>query len=132
MKIQFKVNAKVTADDVITIFKDSGIDRPINDSIRMKNILDNSNLIVTAWDGIELIGIARSITDYHYCCYLSDIAVKKKYQKAGIGRSLIEITQNTVGDQTMLILIATNTTMEYYQKSGFDKIENGLLIKKRS
>lgn len=132
MKIQFKVNAKVSADDVITVFKDSGIDRPVNDSIRMKNILDNSNLIVTAWDGIELIGIARSITDYHYCCYLSDLAVKKEYQKVGIGKSLIEITQNTIGDQTMLILIATNTTMDYYQKTGFDKIENGFLIKKRS
>jgi ribosomal protein S18 acetylase RimI-like enzyme len=132
MKIQFKVNAKISADDVITIFKDSGIDRPVNDVIRMQNILDNSNLIVTAWNGIELIGIARSITDYHYCCYLSDLAVKKEYQKAGIGKSLIEITQNTIGEQTMLILIATNTTMEYYQKTGFDKIENGFLIKKRS
>ena len=130
MKIQFKINSKVSADAVIGIFKDSGIDRPVNDTIRMQNILDNSNLIVTAWDGIELIGIARSITDYHYCCYLADLAVKKAYQKSGIGKTMIDIIQNTIGDQTMLILLSSTPTMEYYPKVGFDKIENGFIIKK--
>ena len=51
----------------------------------------NSNLIITSWLNNELIGISRSITDFCYACYLSDLAVKSDYQKEGIGKRLIEI-----------------------------------------
>ena len=132
MKIQFKINAKVSAEDVITVFKSSDIVRPVEDIKRIQAMLDNSNLIITAWDGIELIGIARSVTDYHYCCYLSDLAVKKEYQKTGIGKTLIELTQNTIGEQTMLLLLSAAPAMEYYPKVGFDKVENGFIIKRQS
>ena len=132
MKIQFKINSKVSAEKVIEVFKSSDIIRPIDDVKRIQAMLDNSNLIITAWDGIELIGIARSVTDYHYCCYLSDLAVKKEYQKSGIGKTLIELTQNTIGDQTMLLLLSAAPAMEYYPKVGFDKVENGFIIKRKS
>ena len=132
MKIQFKINAKVKADSVIEVFKNSGINRPTDDVNRIQLMLDNSNLIITAWDGVELIGIARSVTDYNYCCYLSDLAVKKEYQKSGIGKTLIELTQNTIGDQTMLLLLSAAPAMEYYPKVGFDKVENGFIIKRKS
>ncbi len=131
MKIQFKINAKVSAENVIEVFKSSGIIRPVDDVRRIQAMLDNSNLIISAWDGIELIGIARSLTDYHYCCYLSDLAVKKEYQKSGIGKTLIELTQNTIGEQTMLLLLSAAPAMEYYPKIGFDKVENGFTIKRK-
>ncbi len=131
MKIQYKINAKVKADSVIELFKNSGLNRPIDDLNRIQLMLDNSNLIITAWDGIELIGIARSVTDYNYCCYLSDLAVKKEYQNLGIGKTLIEHTQNTIGDQTMLLLLSAEPAMEYYPKIGFEKVENGFIIKRK-
>ena len=59
-------------------------------------MIEHSNLIVTAWDGQLLVGIARSVTDFHYCCYLSDLAVDVAYQRQGIGRQLIQITQEGV------------------------------------
>ena len=131
MKIQFKINAKVSAENVIEVMKSSGIIRPVDDVKRIQAMLDNSNLIISAWNGIELIGIARSLTDYHYCCYLSDLAVKKEYQKAGIGKTLIELTQDTIGEQTMLLLLSAAPAMEYYPKVGFDKVENGFIIKRK-
>ena len=131
MRIQYKINAKVKADSVIELFKNSGLNRPIDDLNRIQLMLDNSNLIITAWDGIELIGIARSVTDYNYCCYLSDLAVKKEYQNLGIGKTLIEHTQNTIGDQTMLLLLSAEPAMEYYPKIGFEKVENGFIIKRK-
>ncbi|HET6227253.1 MAG TPA: GNAT family N-acetyltransferase [Bacteroidia bacterium] len=132
MNIQFKVNAKVSAAEVIEVFKDAGINRPIEDPSRIQAMLNNSNLIVTAWDGTRLIGIARSVTDYNYCCYLSDLAVKKENQKSGVGTTLIELTQNAIGDDTMIILLSNGPAMEYYPKIGFDKVENGFIIKKHS
>lgn len=132
MEIQFRTNEKVTAEAVIEVFKSSGINRPVDDVKRMQTMLDNSNLVVTAWKGIELIGISRSVTDYSYCCYLSDLAVKKEYQKFGIGKTLIDITQQAIGEQTMLLLLSTTSAMEYYPKVGFEKVENGYIIKRKT
>lgn len=132
MEIQFRTNEKVSAQAVIEVFTSSGINRPFDDIKRIQTMLDNSNLIVTAWNGKELIGISRSVTDYSYCCYLSDLAVKKEYQKFGIGKTLIDITQQTIGDQTMLLLLSSTSAMEYYPKVGFEKVENGYIIKRKA
>ena len=113
MEIQFRTNEKVTAEAVIEVFKSSGINRPVDDVKRMQTMIDNSNLVVTAWKGMELIGISRSVTDYSYCFYLSDLAVKKEYQKFGIGKTLIDITQQAIGEQTMLLLLSTTSAMEF-------------------
>lgn len=131
MKIQFKINIKVSAEAVIEVFKSSGINRPVDDIKRIQTMLDNANLIITAWDGIELIGIARSLTDYSYCCYLSDLAVKKEYQKSGIGKTLIELTRDAIGEQSMLLLLSAAPAMDYYPKAGFTKTENGFIINRK-
>jgi GNAT superfamily N-acetyltransferase len=132
MKIQFKINAPLKTESVIEVFKSSGINRPTDDPERIEAMFTNSNLIISAWNGIELIGIARSVTDYNYCCYLSDLAVKKEHQKSGIGKTLIELTLQTIGDQTMLLLLSAAPAMEYYPKVGFEKVENGFIIKRKS
>lgn len=132
MKIQFRINAhSLKAEDVIEVFKSAGLNRPVDDQERIAGMLKNSNLVITAWNGIELIGIARSVTDYNYCCYLSDLAVKKEHQKSGIGKTLIELTQQTIGDQVMLLLLSAEPAMEYYPKVGFEKVENGFIIKRK-
>ncbi len=53
-----------------------------------------------------MIGVARAITDFSYCTYLSDLAVDKAYQGRGIGRRLIAETHTTAGLQTSLILLS--------------------------
>ena len=37
-------------------------------------------IISDRWDGEQLVGVARSVTDFAYCCYLSDLAVDEQYQ----------------------------------------------------
>jgi len=85
----------------------------------MEGIVENSNLMVTAWLGDKLIGVARSMTDFHYACYLSDLAVHKKHQKKGIGKKLQAITQEQLGPQCKLILVASPAANSYYEHIGF-------------
>ena len=66
-----------------------------------------------------MIGIARSITDFHYACYLSDLAVSKSYQKKGIGKQLQIMTQEQLGPKCKIILIAAPAANEYYEHLGF-------------
>ena len=80
----------------------------------------NSNLIVTAWHNYQLVGIARSVTDFHYACYLSDLAVRKEYQKLGIGKQLQILTQAQLGPKCKLVLIAAPVANEYYEHIGFN------------
>ena len=88
MKIIYKYNELITAEAMIEVFKKSGINRPIDDKERIQAMLDHGNILVTAWDGGKLIGVARSLTDFSFCCYLSDLAVDRAYQKSGIGKKL--------------------------------------------
>ena len=82
-------------------------------------MLQHANLLCTAWDDETLVGIARSLTDFEYCCYLSDLAVDVKYQKAGIGKRLIELTRSKLGGSAKIILLAAPKAETYYPKLGF-------------
>ena len=121
MSIEYKINAPVSTDQFIELLREStlGERRPIEDRECMEGMVKNSNLMVTAWHGEALIGIARSITDFHYACYLSDLAVHRKYQKTGIGKKLQIITQAKLGPKCKLILVAAPSANSYYEHIGF-------------
>lgn len=121
MNIEFKINEPISVDQFIDLLREStlGERRPIDDVGCMRGMVENSNLMVTAWDGEKLVGIARSMTDFHYACYLSDLAVHKAYQKQGIGKQLQLITQQQLGEKCKLILVAAPAANSYYEHIGF-------------
>jgi N-acetylglutamate synthase-like GNAT family acetyltransferase len=130
MEIIYRMDFTPDIDQIIEVYNSSGIKRPIVDKERIAKMYANSNLIITAWDNDKLVGISRSLTDYCYCCYLSDLAVSKDYQTSGIGKKLIELTKNEIGEQTALLLLSAPTAMDFYPKVGFQKIDNAFLIKR--
>ena len=130
MEIIYRTDITPDTDEIIDVYNSSGINRPIKDKERIAKMYANSNLVATAWDEDKLVGVSRSLTDFCYCCYLSDLAVRKDYQSNGIGKKLIELTKNIIGEQTTLILLAAPAAMDYYPKIGFQKIDNGFIIKR--
>ncbi|WP_207420651.1 GNAT family N-acetyltransferase [Desertivirga brevis] len=131
MRIIYRSDISPDIDSVIDVYNSSGISRPTWDRERIEKMYVNSNLVLTAWDDGKLVGVARSLTDYCYCCYLSDLAIRKEYQKSGLGRKLIELTKEEIGEETALILLSAPGAMEYYPKVRFEKIENGFLIRRK-
>jgi len=131
MAIIYKSGIMPDIKQVIDLYNSSGIKRPTADFERTRKMYSNSNLLVTAWDEDKLVGIARSLTDFCYCCYLSDLAVRMEYQKQGIGKELIRLTQIAIGEQTTLLLLSAPSAMEYYPKLGFQKVENGFIIPRK-
>lgn len=128
MVITYKTNAKLEAHELSDLFKASGIKRPVEDLNRVKNMIDNANLLVTAWDGEKLVGVARALSDLSYCCYLSDLAVDKEYQNQGIGHELVNEIQKLIGEESNLVLLSAPEAMEYYPKIGFEKAGNAYII----
>ncbi len=121
MRIEYKVNFKISGEEFRQLLIDStlGDRRPVADHECINGMIENSNLVVTAWDNKKLVGISRSVTDFYYACYLSDLAVHTDYQKSGIGKALIAKTLNQLGPNCNLILIAAPAAKNYYQKIGF-------------
>jgi len=128
--ITYKNDGNISAVQLAEVFRNSEIRRPVDDLDRMATMLKHANLIVTAWDGERLVGVARALTDFSYCCYLSDLAVDKNYQKRGIGEELIQRVRAGIGEQSMLLLLAAPEAMEYYPKVGFEAVSNGWIMKR--
>jgi N-acetylglutamate synthase-like GNAT family acetyltransferase len=131
MVITYKVNSKLEPHQLAELFRSSGIRRPVDDLNRLKKMIESANLIVTAWDGEKLVGVARALSDFSYCCYLSDLAVEKQYQHQGIGHELVAEVQKLIGEECMLLLLSAPEAMEYYPKIGFEIIDNAYWIPRK-
>jgi predicted N-acetyltransferase YhbS len=130
--IMYKSDVTITPRDLSEVFQASGIKRPYDDLDRLQQMLDHANVLVTAWDQEKIVGVARGLTDFSYCCYLSDLVVDEAYQHQGIGKELIEQVKAELNEQVALILLSAPAAMDYYPKVGFDKIDNGYIIKRKN
>ena len=119
--ITYKTGNDLDLDVVIELYRAStlGERRPIEDRERMGAMLKNANLVITAWDGGSLVGISRSLSDFCYVTYLSDLAVRVSHQRIGIGKELIRRTQTAGGPKTTLLLLAAPAAEKYYPHIGF-------------
>lgn len=129
--IEYSTERKISIDQFISVLKRSTLaeQRPVDDRNCMAQMLENADLLVTAWDDDLLAGVARSVTDYAYCCYLSDLAVDVSYQKSGIGQALIRHTHELLGPRCTLILLSAPAAMEYYPRIGFEHHPGAWILK---
>jgi GNAT superfamily N-acetyltransferase len=128
--ISYVEPAAVSAPQLAELFRSSGIRRPVDDLPRLEKMIRHANLLIGAYAGSRLVGIARALTDFSYCCYLSDLAVAKDYQRHGIGRELVERVKRRVGDQSMLLLLSSPDAMGYYPRIGLEAVTNGWIVKR--
>ncbi len=131
MHILYHINEVVEPAEVAELYADAGLNRPVTDLPRIARMIENANLIVSARDGAKLIGISRSVTDFSYCCYLSDLAVAAAYQKRGIGQELILRTQQYLGEEVMVLLLAAPQAREYYPHIGFTKNDDAWFLPRK-
>lgn len=131
MPIAYKVNTTLDLDAAIDLYRAStlGERRPVDDRDCMDQMLREANLTVTGWDGDLLVGISRSLTDWCYCCYLSDLAVRASHQRGGIGKELIRRTQAELGPKATLILLAAPAAREYYPRIGMEYHDSAWILR---
>jgi ribosomal protein S18 acetylase RimI-like enzyme len=127
-KIVYKFDVVPTAQQIIELYNDACLPRPTHDPQRIRAMFENSDLIVTAWDADKLVGVSRTVTDWVWCSYLADLAVSPGYKRSGIGKKLIELAKERVGEQSMVLLLSVPTAMDYYPKVGFSKEDRAFII----
>ena len=130
--ITYAQDRSITPGQLADVFTRSGIQRPVDDLARIAKMLQHGNLLITAWDGESLVGVARALTDFAFCCYLPDLAVDREYQHPGIGQALFGQARSAIGQHSMLLLLAAPGAMAYYPKVGFEAVANGWIIQRPS
>jgi GNAT superfamily N-acetyltransferase len=130
MPIAYAIEPKLSVDEfrAILIASTLGERRPVDDRERLERMLRNADIIATARDGEQLVGVSRAITDFAYCCYLSDLAVDAAYQRRGIGKRLIAETHSKAGAGANLILAAAPAAESYYPKIGMQPLKSAWVI----
>ena len=133
MIVEYAIEPNLGAEEFRSILVSSSLAerRPANDIDRLGAMLRQADLIVTARESGILVGISRAITDFSYCCYLSDLAVDRSYQKRGIGKHLIDETHRAAGFNTTLILVAAPAAESYYPKIGMKHLPSCWAILRR-
>ncbi|MFN7849051.1 MAG: GNAT family N-acetyltransferase [Burkholderiales bacterium] len=130
--IEYKHDFPSNPVQVARVLDASGIKRPTHDIARITRMFSAPCLTISAWNEDRLIGLCRALTDFSYCCYLSDLAVDRAYQHQGIGARMIqELRTRFNSDEVSLILLSAPEAMDYYPKLGFAKIDNGFVIRRR-
>lgn len=129
--IEYRHNFPLDPVDVVRVFDASGITRPTSDLPRIARMFAAPSLVISAWQQGRLVGLSRSLTDYAYCCYLSDLAVDKQLQGQGVGKELIRRTQAVIGEEVSLILLSAPNAMSYYPAVGFQRAENAFVIRRK-
>jgi ribosomal protein S18 acetylase RimI-like enzyme len=120
--ITYSFNNNLDLKKVKQLYVDSTLSerRPINNPERLKKMFSHSNLIISAWDEKELVGLCRGFTDYGYVTYISDLAVAKNFQSKGIGKELLKKAQGKGGKDTKLVLLSAPGANTYYDHLGFE------------
>ena len=131
--IRYAVEARLRTAEFIDVLRRSGLAarRPVDDPARIEAMLRHANLLVTARvDGL-LVGVARSVTDFAFCCYLSDLAVDRAYQGRGIGKRLMVETRDAASRDVApgqwpvrCLLLSAPGAMSYYPQAGLTQMEN--------
>ena len=117
--IVYKIENNLSVEDFKAVLIKSTLAerRPVNEPGRLLNMVKQGNLIITAREQGKLIGVSRSLTDFSFCTYLSDLAVIKEFQKKGIGKELIRQTK-LAAPLAKLILLSAPDAIQYYTKIG--------------
>ncbi len=130
MSITYSSDRRISEEAFVDVLKRSTLAerRPVDDPDCIADMLRHASLLCTAWDGDKLVGVSRSMTDFSYCCYLSDLAVDVAYQTQGVGKELIRLTQTKLGPKCKIILLAAPKAVGYYPRIGFTAHKSAWLL----
>ena len=130
-KINYRNDVSPDVRLISELYRKSLLNRPVDDLTRIKTMYDNSNIVLSAWNGETLVGILRGWSDGAYHGYICDLAIHPDYQRNGIGKNLLDQAR-AINPKVELVLRASVIASEYYKHISWEKIENGWFSSRKS
>lgn len=121
MNIEYKNDKNLPCDQLDRLFLAVGW--AVDDAITPE-MLDNFNIgflnstfVFSAWNGNELVGCVRVLSDLHFRSVIYDLAVLPEYQHRGIGSELVRRCRDACESSEWLV--QTDQAKGFYEKIGF-------------
>ncbi|HCH7937134.1 MULTISPECIES: GNAT family N-acetyltransferase [Providencia] len=120
--LTYKVNSAISVDDFRSLIKQSPLNSivPTDDTKQLRSMIENANLLISVWLDQRFIAYIRAITDFSFCCYISEMIIHNDYQNNGIGTQLIQMIATELPTKCSIIFLSTEETQDYYLKQGFN------------
>jgi GNAT superfamily N-acetyltransferase len=122
-------------DEFRRVLVESGLGtmRPVDDAARLEEMLTGANMIVTARldePDTTLVGVARTVTDFAWCAYLSDLAVSTAAQGLGVGKGLLDETRRLLGPTVSLYLFSVPDAAGFYERAGMARFPDAFWFRR--
>lgn len=130
--IVYSSEPELNAAEFAELLRGSGLSqRRPTDPERLASMLRGAQLVITARDGDRLVGVARSVTDWAYCLYCSDLCVDLGYQGRGIGKTLLEHTAAAAPMVKTCLLLSAPDAVGFYEAAGFSRHAHAFIFAQR-
>ncbi|MYL43515.1 GNAT family N-acetyltransferase [Virgibacillus massiliensis] len=96
----------------------------------LQQALLQSEEVISAWDGEQLVGLIRAIGDRLTIIYIQDLLVLTAYQKQGIGTQLMQMILKKYQHVRQKVLLTEEApdVRYFYEKNGFQSCDRGSAI----
>ena len=136
-RVLYACEAGLEAAAFCKVLEESGLGatRPIADAGRIAEMLAHADLIVTArldTPDRPLVGVARCISDFSWCCYVSEIAVAESAQGLGIGESLLTEMRRRLGPRVSVILASMPESVGFYERIGMPRVPDAFWYRREA
>lgn len=93
---------------------------------RLQAALRGSLVVLTAWEGDALIGLARAVGDGVSILFVQDVLVDPAWQRQGVGRALMQVMLERFPEvyQVQLLADRDSGTEAFYRSLGFRPAED--------
>ncbi|MDD9338178.1 MAG: GNAT family N-acetyltransferase [Providencia heimbachae] len=119
--LTYHVNHAISVDDFVTLIRQSPLNATVqtDNVIQLENMLNNADLLISAWDETQVVGFVRAITDFSSCCYIAELAIAANYRQHGIDRQLMRMAAEELPSECQILFFASDSNLTEYLKLGF-------------
>jgi GNAT superfamily N-acetyltransferase len=111
-----------------------GATRPVDDAARLRTMLAEADVVLAArradLPGRPLVGVARCITDFAWCCFVAELAVCASAQGLGVGLQLLDELRRRLGPQVSVNLFSVPTAVGFYERIGMARVDEAFSFRR--
>jgi len=117
----------LTPGRISVLYRRAPLFRPVQDQTRLWTMFEKSSLVLTAWKGTRLVGIARVLSDGVMYSFICDLAVEPDVQGLGIGKRLIRsVLDRCAGTDVML----RSPQGRFHEHAGLKPLDDAWIVER--
>lgn len=118
--LDYSENGPIAKGDLIGLYTSVGWSNYTRNPDLLHRAVENSLWKLSVWDGRELVGLARAVSDDASIAYVQDILVRPDRQRNGIGTRLAAAALERFAHVPQIVLITDDEpkTASFYRSVG--------------